>query len=158
MHPWFIMYSALLAIDALLLINYTLHILLPLQNLGRFGWAFVVWVAFAPYLAVMLSFMAAFKGSVDLMKQASNLNTLTISINIPFACLVSLFAEEDPVFFLMFAFMILVKMGLSATAAKVRQYLVNPRFGKNHEKLKKILRRQNEKLAKRQEILGRDMV
>lgn len=59
-------------------------------------------------------------------------------------------------YLLLLALMVLVKMGLSATSAKVRMYLNNPRYAKNQDKLKKILKRQKEKLQKREEILGKE--
>jgi hypothetical protein len=35
---------------------------------------------------------------------------------------------------------------------------MNPRFSKNAEKLKKILKRQNQKLVMREEILGKETI
>ena len=52
--------------------------------------------------------------------------------------------------------MIWVKVALSAVSAKVCQNLINPRYSKNQEKLKKILKRQKMKILKRDEILGKD--
>lgn len=71
----------------------------------------------------------------------SNLNSFEILVNIPLVALVSWLQGDDPVYFLLLCLMILVKMALSATSAKVRQYLSNPRYSKNAEKLKKILKR-----------------
>lgn len=153
---FFIVYSGLLALDAMFLLNYTLHIVFPLTNFIRFGWAFIFFVFLAPFVSPILAFTAAYKGDVNLMKASNNMNSMTMMVNIPIACIVSYFQGEDPVFFLLFAFIILIKMGLSATSSKVRQYLANPRFQKNNQKLRKILKKQNEKLLKREEILGRD--
>ena len=125
---FFILYSGLLALDAMFLINYILHMLFPLNNFIRFGWAFLAYVFMVPLVSPIISFIAAFKGDARLMKVSNNMNSMTIMVNIPFACVVSYFQGEDPVFFLLFAFIILVKMGLSATSSKVRQYLSNPRF------------------------------
>jgi hypothetical protein len=65
--PWFVTYSAVLSLDLIMLINYSLHIWLPMANFLSFGWAFVVWVAGAPYIASILGFLAAFYGDVWLM-------------------------------------------------------------------------------------------
>lgn len=146
----------MLALDLLLLLNYTLHIFFPSANFTRFGWAFCFFVLGVPYISPAMAFTAAFFGSPELMKVMSNFNSYEILINIPLVAFISAIQGEDPVYYLLLQFMILVKMGLSATSAKVRQYLTNPRYSKNSEKLKKILKRQKEKIQKREDILGRE--
>lgn len=51
--------------------------------------------------------------------------------------------------------MVFIKIALSATSSKIRQYLMNPRFASNNIKLRKILTKQGEKIQKSQEIIGR---
>jgi hypothetical protein len=50
--------------------------------------------------------------------------------------------------------MVAVKILISGISAKVRMYLVNPRYSKNREKLDKILTRQKTKLKIRDEIFA----
>lgn len=153
--PWFVTYSAVMSLDFLMLINYSLHVFIPATNFQRFGWAFVVWVTGAPYIAPILGFCAAFQGDVRMMQVASKFHSYTIVFNIPLSAVISYFARDDPVFFLELAAMVLIKMALSATSSKIRQYLLNPRFASNNIKLMKIMTKQGEKIQKRQEILGK---
>lgn len=153
---FFVLYACVLALDFMLLLNYTLHIFMPASNFVRFGWAFFFCIFGVPYISPLVAFAAAFLGSPKLMKTMSNMNAYEIMVNIPLVALVGYLQDDDPVYLLLLSFMILVKMALSATSAKVRQYLTNPRYTKNADKLKKILKRQKEKLQKRDEILGRE--
>ena len=109
-----------LAIDILLLLNYTLHIFMPSVNFTRFGWAFCFFVFGVPYAAPVLAITAAFFGNATMMMTMSNLNAFEILINIPLVAMISLMQGDDPVYFLLLCLMILVKMALSATSAKVR--------------------------------------
>ena len=86
------------------------------------------------------------------------MNSFQIIFNIPLVAVGMWFAKDDPVYFMLLCFMILIKMGLSAMGAKVRQYLANPRYSKNAEKLKKIMSRQSEKMKKREQILGKETI
>ena len=69
------------------------------------------------------------------------MNSLMIYINIPFVVLGMWWFGDDPVYFLLLAFFVLIKIAISASSAKIRQYLGNPRYQKNAVKLKKILAR-----------------
>jgi hypothetical protein len=53
--------------------------------------------------------------------------------------------------------MIFIKVAISGISAKVLQNLINPRYAKNQEKLKTILSRQAMKVAKREEIIGKEL-
>lgn len=114
---------------------------MPSVNFGRFGWAFCLYVFGVPFITPVMAFSAAFLGSQSLMKIMSNLNSCMILVNIPFVAIMSFIKGDDPIYFLLLLFMVLVKMALSATSAKVRQYLSNPRYSKNKDKLRKILKR-----------------
>lgn len=153
--PWFVTYSAVLALDVLLLINYSLHIFLPISNFLRVGWSFVIWVLCAPFIAPIMGFFAAYLGNVRMMQTSSKFHSYTIIFNIPLSIIICLIQEDDPVFLLEFVFMIFVKIALSAVSSKIRQYLMNPRFASNDIKLKKILSKQGQKIQKSQEIIGR---
>lgn len=59
------------------------------------------------------------------------MNALMIQFNIPVTVVFSLFAGEDYVYYLVLAFMVFVKVALSALSAKVRMYLINPRYQRN---------------------------
>jgi hypothetical protein len=53
--------------------------------------------------------------------------------------------------------MIFIKAAISGISAKVLQNLINPRYAKNQDKLKTILSRQAMKVAKREEIIGKEI-
>ena len=62
------------------------------------------------------------------MKTMSNMNSLMIIINIPLVVLGMWFARDDPVYYLLLALFVIIKMAISASSAKIRQYLANPRY------------------------------
>ena len=64
---FFILYASVLALDILLLLNYTLHIFVPAFNFVRFGWAFAFFVFGVPYAAPGLAIVAAFLGNPKMM-------------------------------------------------------------------------------------------
>ena len=81
---------------------------------------FVLFVLGAPYFSPALAMIASFKGRVDLMRTMSNMNSLMIYINIPLVVLGMWFTGDDPVYFLLLAFFVLIKIAISASSAKIR--------------------------------------
>ena len=77
--------------------------------------------------------------------------------NIPLTLFLSYLSHDDPQFLLMLTLMAFVKVAISGVSAKVVQHLINPRYAKNQQKLKKILSRQSHKLALREEIIGKEV-
>lgn len=146
----FILYSAVLALDFLMLINFTMHIITPIENFASFGWAFVFMFAGVPYLAPLFAIFAAITGRQTLMKTMGNLNSMAIIFNIPLTMLLSIINRDDAVYLLLLTLMICAKIALSALGAKVRMFLINPRYSKNKVKLLKILSRQNHKMRVRE--------
>jgi hypothetical protein len=124
----FIWFAVLIAVDLLLLINFTLHIFFPITNFINFGFLFIFFVFGAPYFSPALALVASFKGKVDLLRTMSNMNSLMILINIPLVVLGMWYIRDDPVYFLLLAFFVLIKIAISASSAKIRQYLMNPRY------------------------------
>jgi hypothetical protein len=108
---YFVLFSALIALDLMLLINYSLHIFMPLFNFQRIGWAYVVYVFGAPYLSPLIAISGAFGGSVRLLKYSSYMSSMTILANIPLSVIIGIFVGEDPVYWLLFCFIIIIKMG-----------------------------------------------
>ena len=141
----FALYSAVVALDLLLLLNYTFHIFIPIQNFYSFGWIFTFVYAGVPYISPILALISSFMGSEHLMKQVGNLNAITMCFNIPIVMVVSLLSNDDPIYAVTLSMMILVKVIMSMLSAKVRMFLVNPRYHSNKEKLTKILDRQKHK-------------
>ena len=135
------LFAVFIAIDLLLLINFTIHIFIPITNFTHFGFLFFFFVFGTPYASPILALIASFTGKQHLMRIMSNMNSLMILINIPLVILGMWFVGDDPVYFLLIAFFVIIKMAISASSAKIRQYLTNPRYCKNAEKLKKILKR-----------------
>lgn len=127
----FALFSATLTLDIMVLINYTYHLFLPVSNFKTFGWPFFfVWFGI-PYLSPLIAFCAAFIGSDSLLKTTGNMNAMMIQINIPVTVLFSWYYGEDVIYYLILAFMVFIKIALSAFSAKVRMYLINPRFNRN---------------------------
>jgi hypothetical protein len=154
--PFFVAFAAVLSIDIMLLINFTFHLFLPVSNMHKFGWVFCCLYFGVPYLSPIIAVAASITGDPQLLKQTGNLNSLEITVNIPLTIAASMYYDDDPVFILFLVLMIWFKVALSGVSAKVCQNLINPRYAKNQVKLKKILKRQKEKMRKREEILGKE--
>ena len=65
--------------------------------------------------------------------------------NIPLTFILSLAQGDDPIYGITLLLMILVKVLMSMLSAKVRMFIINPRYSQNKEKLVKILDRQSHK-------------
>jgi len=154
----FTLYSALLALDIMMLINFTMHIFTPQENFKLFGWAFMFVFFAIPFLSPAFAIFSAITGSDTALKMTNNMNSLMICFNIPITMLLSMYNQDDPVYLLLLALIISVKIGLSALGAKVRMFLINPRYSKNKFKLMKILHRQNKKMQIREKVLGKEAV
>jgi hypothetical protein len=141
----FIMYSALIAIDAMVLFDYTMHIFIPVKHYEQFGWAFIWFYFGVPYFSLLLAVVSAYTGSHELMKLMGNMNSIMIVFNIPFTILVSAMNGEDPLYYLVLLFMVVLKVLISGLSAKIRHFIVNPRFQANATKLEKILNKQQQK-------------
>jgi hypothetical protein len=135
----FILYSALVAIDAMVLFDYTMHIFTPIIHYEEFGWAFFWFYFGVPYFSIILAMASAYTGNHELMKLMGNMNSIMIVFNIPLTILMSALNNEDPVYYLVLVFMVLLKVMISGLSAKIRHYIVNPRFQANSLKLEKIL-------------------
>jgi len=99
-----------------------------------------------PYLSAYFALLAAILGSDTALKATNNMNSMMIMFNVPITAFLSMWNQDDPVYLLLLALMVSCKIALSALGAKVRMFLVNPRYSKNKLKLIKILSRQNQKL------------
>ena len=135
----FALFAAVLTIDILLLINFTLHIFIPKTNFNEFGWLFFFVFFGIPYLSPLIAFIAAMSGNDQLLKTTGNMNSMMICFNIPLTLGFMFIHNDDPIYYLLLAFMVFVKVCLSGVSAKVRMFLINPRYSKNQEKLSKIL-------------------
>lgn len=54
------------------------------------------------------------------MRTMSNMNSLMIYINIPLVVLGMWWSGDDPVYFLLLALFVIIKMAISASSAKIR--------------------------------------
>lgn len=138
---YFMLYSTILALDIMLLINFTFHCLMPMTNFAAFGWAFMFVLVGVPYLSPIFAIASACSGSQSLMKTSGNFNTVMIVFNIPATLLCCFFFHDDALYILLLVMMLLVKSALSATGAKIRQFLSNPRYTQNNQKLMKMMAR-----------------
>lgn len=111
-----------------------------------------------PYFSAYFAIIAAILGSDTALKATNNMNSMMIMFNIPITAFLSMWNQDDPVYLLLLSLMVCCKIALSALGAKVRMYLVNPRYSKNKLHLLKILSRQNKKLLIREQILGKETV
>lgn len=124
----FALFAAILTMDIMLLVNYTYHMFFPTTNFNSFGWAFIFLWPGIPYLSALTAFVGAFLGNVSLLKMTGSMNSMMIQFNIPATIFFSLIAGDDVIYYLLLAFMVFIKVALSAVSAKVRMYLVNPRY------------------------------
>mmetsp|Transcript_41110 Transcript_41110/g.62472 ORF Transcript_41110/g.62472 Transcript_41110/m.62472 type:complete len:177 (+) Transcript_41110:4219-4749(+) len=152
----FAAYSAIVSLDLLLLLNYTFHLIIPMQNFWEFGWIFSFVFFGVPYIAPVLALFSSMLGSESLMKHVGNLNAIAICFNIPLVLGLSLWKEDDPIYAVTLFAMIFVKVIMSMLSAKVRMFMINPRYSSNKEKLKKILSRQMHKKKLFEEVLGKE--
>ena len=113
-------YSGLLSLDIMILLNYTFHLFVPYTNFLKFGWVFMFLMLLVPYSGPTIAFIASLKGSQYLMKVSSHMNSLTIISNNPLVLILSFYFDEDSIYFVVLALMIIIKMGLSTSSAKVR--------------------------------------
>lgn len=137
----FTLYSAVLALDIMMLVNFTMHIFTPQENFKLFGWAFMFVFFAIPYLSPYFAVLAAMSGDDAALQSTTNMNSLVITVNIPITAALSMWNQDDPVYLLLLSLMVAAKVALSALGAKLRMFLVNPRYSKNKLKLLKILDR-----------------
>jgi len=155
---YFMFYACMLALDILLLVNFTFHIFIKPSNFKSFGWAFTLVLFGVPYLSPIFAFLAALTGNQNMLKLTGNMNSMTIVFNIPLTALMCVWNNDDVLYLLMLAVMLVTKSVLSLITAKIRMYLSNPRFASNNSKLIKILRRQRKRMEVRDDILGKELV
>jgi hypothetical protein len=74
----FALFSAVLTLDIMLLINYTYHLFTPKANFNTFGWPFLLLWPLIPYLSPLIAFLGAFLGSNDLLKMAGSMNSMML--------------------------------------------------------------------------------
>jgi hypothetical protein len=63
----FALFAGFLTVDVLLLINFTLHIFIPVTNFSKFGWAFFFIFFGIPYFSPLIAFVAALTGNGKLL-------------------------------------------------------------------------------------------
>ena len=63
----FALFAGVLTVDILLLINFTLHIFLPVTNFYEFGWAFFFVFFGIPYFSPIIALIAALTGNNHLL-------------------------------------------------------------------------------------------
>ena len=59
------------------------------------------------------------------------MNSMMICFNIPLTVAFMWWYGDDPIYYLLLSTMVFVKVCLSVVSAKVRMYLINPRYSKN---------------------------
>lgn len=124
----FALFAAVLTLDIMLLVNYTYHIFMPSTNFDTFGWPFLILWPGIPFLSPLIAFIGAFLGSNDWLKMAGSMNSMMIQFNVPATVLMSMIYKDDVIYYLILALIVFIKVALSAVSAKVRMYLVNPRY------------------------------
>jgi len=76
-----------------------------------------------------------------MLKLTGNMNSMTIVFNIPLTAVFCILSNDDILYLLLLAMMLVTKSILSMITSKIRMYLSNPRFAANNSKLKKIMYR-----------------
>jgi hypothetical protein len=155
---YFMVYACILALDILLLINFTFHIFIGRDHFKNFGWVFMFVLFGVPYLSPVFAIMGAFTGNQNMLKLTGNMNSMTIVFNIPLTAVALFLNGDDILYLLLLAVMLVTKSLLSGITSKIRMYLSNPRFAANNMKLRKIMYRQRKRAAVREDILGKEIV
>ena len=152
---YFLIYSAILALDIILLMQMTFHCVTPSKNFHNFGWVFFFLMFGVPYLSPLFAYLGAIFGSQQLFVLTGNMNSSMILCNIPLTAFFLVWQHDDVIYLLILTLMLLVKSALSFVTSKIRMYMSNPRFASNNQKLVKILSRQAKRLYTRESILGK---
>ena len=84
----------------------------------------------------LLGVTSAFSGSAQLMKLQSSFNSTAVLVNYPLTLAVMMTFGEDPFYVALVVILILNKVVISFTGAKVRQHWINPGFSKNFATIK----------------------
>ena len=98
-----------------------------------------------PYFSPILAIMTAYTGNHEYLEVMGNMNAIMIMFNIPLTIVMSIIWDEDPLYYLVLILMVMLKVIISALSAKIRHYMINPRFQSNAKKLEKILNKQQQK-------------
>ena len=112
----------------MVLFNYSLHIFVPFTHYEQFGWAFFWFYFGVPYFSPILAIMTAYTGKYEYMKMMGNMNSMMIMFNIPLTMAMSVIWNEDPLYYLVLILMVMLKVMISGLSAKIRHYMINPRF------------------------------
>ena len=155
---FFMLYAVVLALDITTLINFTFHIFMKGDNFPNFGWVFFFILFGVPYLSPIFAALSAFKGDEISLKLNGNMNAMCVCFNYPLTFLACWISGDDRFYFVVIAFMLLIKCALSFLSAKIRVYLANPRYGQNHNTIRKIMSAQMLKRNKQVEVLGVEAV
>jgi len=158
LNGYFLLYSVVLALDITVLINFCFHCFLNAENFSSFGWVFCFILAGVPFYAPLCAMVSAFTGSESMLRLTGNMNSMSICFNYPLTMFAMAVNGDDAEYLVMLTFMLLVKVILSAIAAKIRAYLQNPRFGQNDIAVRKMMARQASKRHAQAEILGANTV
>ena len=94
--PFFVAFAAILAVDIMLLVNFTFHLYLPVTNMDKFGWIFCFVYFGVPYLSPIFAIAGSLKGSAEMLKQVGNLNSLELMFNIPLTIIAMMRVGDDP--------------------------------------------------------------
>lgn len=151
---YFVIYSGVLAVDIMLLLNMSIHTFYPRENFAKFGWSFWLLPPFASIFSPSFALSAALSGSVSQLKTVGMFNVQIVLISIPVTIYMAHFYADDPMFIVILLFVAVIKCIFSGISAKIVHILQNPRFFDNQLKLKKILRVQKRRIERREELFG----
>jgi hypothetical protein len=116
---FFVLMSAIVGLDIMVLINFMYHIFLPPTNFEHFGFAFFFLYPFIPLLSPIFTILACILGSPTLLRTVGNLNATMVLFNIPLTMIFAYNSNDDPQYLLLLLFMIFIKVAISGISAKV---------------------------------------
>jgi len=110
-----------LTFDLMVLIDFFMHLLIPVTNFYKFGWAFCFVYFGIPFIAPFMAFYGALRGSVPALKALGNVNSCIILYNIPLTIFLTWINHDHdtPYNILVLVFMVAIKIGMSGVSAKV---------------------------------------
>lgn len=150
---YFVAYSAILAVDIMLLFNMAINCGAGV-NYYNFGWAYWILPPFAAFLSACFGIAAAIEGSISFLKTVGNFNVQLVIFTIPLTILLVFLNNDDPMYVIILFFILVVKCVLSGIAAQVGHIFLNPKFLENENKLKRIMKVQAKREKRRQQVLG----
>ncbi len=106
------------------------------------------------FLGPLWGILASMSGSAPMLKTYSSMNATLFLVNCPLTFLFMLYMRDRPFYLVTILALMLNKVFINFTSAKVTLHLLNPSFTKNQEKIE---RRHRNLVSARIDVVTRDV-